>query len=91
MEDKGSSLIQLLLSRLSWSRPSFHLPYYRAPEENIDDWGSRDKMKMIHLLARHGAKLQKSNVTLQPNPSDIDEFDLTLSSEGLDLLCESGS
>ncbi|NWG04302.1 MAG: ankyrin repeat domain-containing protein [Syntrophaceae bacterium] len=56
MEDRGSSLIQCLLSRLSWSHRSFYSWGPRTQEENIDNWESRDKIKMIHLLARHGAK-----------------------------------
>ena len=56
MEDGGSSLIQFLLSRLPRSYSSFYSRYPHTLEGNIDDWGSRDKTKMIHLLARHGAK-----------------------------------
>jgi hypothetical protein len=56
IEDGGSSLIQFLLSRLPRSYRSFYSPYPRLSEENIDNWDSRDKIKMIHLLARHGAK-----------------------------------
>jgi hypothetical protein len=56
MEDGGSSLIQFLLSRLAWSYRSLYSWGSRTPEENIDNWESRDKLKMIHLLARHGAK-----------------------------------
>jgi hypothetical protein len=56
MEDGGSSLLQFVLSRLPWSYRSFYSWGPRTPEENIDNWDSREKIKMIHLLARHGAK-----------------------------------
>lgn len=57
MEDGGSSLIQVLLSRLP---RSYHYldSFYR--EENIDDSESRERIKMIHLLARYGANWKPS-------------------------------
>jgi hypothetical protein len=53
MEDGGSSLIQILVSRLSRSYHPLNSSYR---DENIDDSDSREKIKMIHLLARYGAK-----------------------------------
>jgi hypothetical protein len=50
-EDTGSSLIQSCLKRLPWA----HSPFNHR-EYGIDTSDAREKMKMIHLLARHGAK-----------------------------------
>ena len=58
MEDGGSSLIQILVSRL----PRSYRPLYSThPEVDIDDWDSREKIKMIHLLARYGGKWMPSD------------------------------
>ena len=56
MENGGSWLIQFVLSRLAWSYRSLYSLRSHTTETNVDDWGSRDKIKMIHLLARYGAK-----------------------------------
>ena len=56
MEDGESPLIQFVLSRLPRSYRSFYSRYPHTSEGNIDDWDSRNKIKMIHLLARYGAK-----------------------------------
>jgi hypothetical protein len=37
---------------MTWS---FDLDY-RSPKRNLDTSRSREKLKMIHLIARHGAK-----------------------------------
>ena len=55
-EDKESSQIQSLLEGMNWS---FNLDFYfprRRQEKDIDSYESREKIKMIHLLARHGAR-----------------------------------
>jgi hypothetical protein len=52
-EGGGSSLIQILLSRLP---RSYHRLDSIYRDENIDDSDSRERIKMIHLLARYGAK-----------------------------------
>jgi hypothetical protein len=62
-EDRGTSLVQSLLcsmSRYSWSYDDL---FSRRPERNIDNSRSREKIKMIHLLARHGAKWLPSDRT----------------------------
>jgi hypothetical protein len=48
----GSSVLQSLLVRLSYS----YSPYAEQPKKAIDNSDSRNKIKMIHLLANHGAK-----------------------------------
>lgn len=48
----GSSLIASLLGYMTWS---FDLDH-RNPKRDLDTSRSREKLKMIHLLARHGAK-----------------------------------
>ncbi len=60
LPDSGSSLIQALLGSLCiWYDFSF---YSKRPYKDIDSSTSREKIKMIHLLARHGAKwLPKDN------------------------------
>jgi len=55
LEDKGSSLIQSLLSIMSCS---FSLYEYAWIKENIDTFQSREKVKMIHMVVRSGAKWQ---------------------------------
>ena len=51
-ENGGSSLISSLLGYMTWS---FDLDS-RKPKRNLDTTRSREKLKMIHLLARHGAR-----------------------------------
>ena len=53
LEDRGSSLIQSLLSRMSWN---FNPWTFTRKEKDIDSFDSRDIMKMIHMLVRHGAR-----------------------------------
>ena len=53
MPDDGSSLIQNLLIRLSLWDGSW--PFERRSKD-VDTSDSRERIKMIHLLARHGAK-----------------------------------
>lgn len=48
----GSSLISSLLGDMTWS---FDLDH-RTPKKDLDTSRSREKLKMIHLLARHGAR-----------------------------------
>ena len=63
MEDKGSSLMQLLLLTMSY----FSYPYlFSRDDKNIDSSESREKIKMLHMLARKGARW---------NPAD--RYDLT--------------
>jgi len=52
-EDKGTSLIQKCLCTLPFR--TFDR-YRQGPERNLDSYRSREKIKMIHLLAKHGAK-----------------------------------
>lgn len=52
MKDKGSSLIQLLLLSMDCSYPC----WYSRDDRNIDSSESREKIKMIHILSRIGAK-----------------------------------
>jgi hypothetical protein len=64
LEDRGSSLIQSLLSRMSWN-----LDFWtRSKRENdIDSYESREIIKMIHMLVRHGARwepIEKGEVSL---------------------------
>jgi ankyrin repeat protein len=51
--DDGSSLIQTLLIRLSIWDGSW---LFERPSQDVDTSASRERIKMIHLLARHGAK-----------------------------------
>lgn len=53
LEDMGSSMIQSLLHGMSWS---FDLYSRNRLERDIDTTRSREKIKMIHMLARNGAK-----------------------------------
>jgi len=53
-ENGGSSAIQSLIWSLGWV---FSLSIYeRTPQKNIDTNESRERMKAIHLLAKHGAR-----------------------------------
>lgn len=55
LEDRGSSMIQSLISGMSWSFDFFS---YERRDKNIDTSQSREKIKMIHMLARNGARWQ---------------------------------
>jgi hypothetical protein len=57
--NSGSSLIQSLLQSIAWSVS----PYSRGPNKNIDTPRSREKIKMIHLLVKCGAKWIPKNQT----------------------------
>jgi Ankyrin repeats (3 copies) len=48
----GSSLFAHILERMSWN----YMSYYRRSDKNNDSEESREKLKMIHLIAKHGAK-----------------------------------
>jgi len=53
MENKGSSLIQSIISSMDRE----YNPYtYRKEKKDIDTWSAREKIKMIHMLVRYGAK-----------------------------------
>jgi len=55
LEDRGSSIIQSLLSGMSW----YFDPYsFTRREKDIDTSRSQEKIKMVHMLARYGAKWQ---------------------------------
>lgn len=53
LDDKGSSLIQSLISRMSWNLNRWTLT---REEKYIDSFDSRGIMQMIHMLVRHGAR-----------------------------------
>jgi ankyrin repeat protein len=55
LQDKGSLLIQSLLLRMSYHFNFFTL---QREDKNINSSESREQIKMIHLLARNGAKWQ---------------------------------
>ncbi len=55
-EDKGSSLIQSLLCSMSFDWDFSPFSGYKKIEKDIDTSRSREEIKMIHLLVRHGAK-----------------------------------
>ena len=52
-KDRGSLLIQRLLTNMDWDY-DFDLDFRK--KRNIDTSRSREKIKMIHMLAKHGAK-----------------------------------
>ncbi len=55
-EDRGSSMIQGLLWRMSWDIDRFTNPFFH--ERQMDTSRSREAIKMIHMLARAGANWQ---------------------------------
>jgi hypothetical protein len=55
LQDKGSSLIQSILNSMSWDFNPFS---FSRRNKDIDSARSREKMKMIHLLVRYGARLE---------------------------------
>ena len=52
LEDKGTSLIQSLISSMS---NTFDFYRFSRQDKDIDTYRSREKMKMLHMLARVGA------------------------------------
>jgi hypothetical protein len=62
LEDGGSSLIDSLVSRMSWN---FHFDVWnrwdrKRVDKNFDSSSSRERMKMLHLIIRNGAKWRPS-------------------------------
>jgi ankyrin repeat protein len=55
-EDKGSSLIYSLLSGMSFDWDFNPFSGARKIEKDLDSDRSRENIKMIHMLARHGAR-----------------------------------
>jgi hypothetical protein len=60
-ENSGSPLIQSLLTSMGWccnftNRDPWYLHKNRNRERNIDNHQCREKIKMIHILAKSGAK-----------------------------------
>lgn len=58
-ENSGTPLIQALLSRLSWYFNFNRWDIWsdsRASKRDMDNEEAREKIKMIHMLAKHGAK-----------------------------------
>lgn len=58
-ENSGTSLIQTLLTGMSWYFDFNRWNIWRtdrATKKNLDNEESREKIKMIHMLTRHGAK-----------------------------------
>lgn len=65
-ENEGSPLIQTLLNDLPWSFDYSFYDFYssgRRKWKDIDTSKSRDKIKMIHLLVRNGAKWKPKDVS----------------------------
>jgi hypothetical protein len=56
LQDGGSDLIGSLVSGMSWRFDWWDDWRHRRVEKNIDSSSARDKMKMLHLLVRHGVK-----------------------------------
>ena len=59
-KDHGSSLIQTCIRRLDWS---FDYDWFTRERKtkDIDSSRSRESLKMIHILAKHGAKWMPSD------------------------------
>jgi ankyrin repeat protein len=58
-EDSGSPLIQSLLTNMSWYFDFNRWDIWktdRGKKRDMDNEKSREKIKMIHMLAKHGAK-----------------------------------
>jgi hypothetical protein len=58
-ENNGTPLIQTLLTSMSWYFDSKRWDIWRTDrtlKRDIDNEESREKIKMIHMLAKHGAK-----------------------------------
>jgi hypothetical protein len=81
LPDRGSSLIQGLLNRLYLSYD--YSPFYdfKRPNQDIDSRKAREKIIMIHLLARHGAKWH-------PNDEDFTQARYSLRKMKPDYLLE---
>ena len=62
LEDQGSSLIQSLINGIDWELSPYY--GYRSPKNDVDHWRGRDKLKMIHMVVRHGAKWQPEQYEL---------------------------
>lgn len=58
--DKGSSLINSLLCRMSFDWDFNPFSGGKKKEKDIDTSRSREEIKMIHMLARHGARWKPS-------------------------------
>jgi len=55
-EDRGSSLIEAILSGMSWDREFNPFSGYTRQRKNLDKCFCREKIKMLHMLVRHGAR-----------------------------------
>lgn len=58
-ENSGTPLIQALLTRMDWHFGINHWDIWRTDriaKRNMDNEVSRERIKMIHILAKHGAK-----------------------------------
>ncbi len=58
-ENSGTPLIQALLTRLDWYFDIHQWDIWRTDRtanRNMDNEDSRERIKMIHILAKHGAK-----------------------------------
>jgi hypothetical protein len=60
LEDAGSSLIDSLVSRMSWN---LHFDVWsrwnrKRVDKNIDSSNSRERTKLLHLIIRSGAKVR---------------------------------
>lgn len=53
LEDKGSGMIQYLVWSMSRDISSWN---FSRNEKDIDSYRSREKLKMLHMLVRHGAR-----------------------------------
>jgi hypothetical protein len=60
-EDRGSSLIQSLLCRMSFDWDFNPFSGVKKKGKDLDNNRSRENIKMIHLLARHGARWKPEN------------------------------
>ncbi len=63
LEDVGSSLIDSLISRMSWNLEFDFLNRWdrKRVDKNIDSSSSRERLKMLHLIIRNGAKWAPSD------------------------------
>ncbi|MFH1933296.1 MAG: hypothetical protein ABIN18_17105 [Pseudomonadota bacterium] len=58
-ENSGTPLIQALLTRMSWYFDFNHWDIWRTDrttKRDLDNEESREKIKMIHMLTKHGAR-----------------------------------
>jgi len=58
-ENSGTPLIQALLTRMDWYFDINHWDIWRTdrtPKRDMDNEGSRERIKMVHILAKNGAK-----------------------------------